>query len=210
MNYIYDIVLNLTDNFYYDFFEWYKNDNIINIKKVPILRVDNNTLKDFIDYKIKVNKNFLSFIENKSVMFKKQDNYKYLVIFSNKEKCIGIVFLENGTILYKSALLPDEEDEANCLVGKDITKINYKKLELNNCNLTLRSDLEKKKYLLKEIKKIYVNCEFDRLKYIYYDLFFCFDDNEKMYKKLIEYINESIFFDDIYETMKNNKISFLK
>ena len=42
MNYIYDVVLNFNKD-YYNFFEWYKSDNIINIKKIPFFLVDNNT-----------------------------------------------------------------------------------------------------------------------------------------------------------------------
>ena len=202
MNYIYDIILNLTNSYYYDFFEWEKNDNLVNIKKAPVIRVNIETLKDFINYKIKVDKKFLTLIENKSMTFKKQNNYKYLVILSNIEKSIGIVFLENGTILYKSSMLLDEEVEANNIASKKIYKINYQRLELNNNYLTLRCDLEKKKYMLNEIKKIYKNKEYERLKYIYYDIFDKVDDNVTMYKKIIDYLNETLFFDDIYECIK--------
>ena len=202
MNYIYDIVLNLTDNYYYDFFEWEKEDNLANIKKVPVIRINTETLSDFINYKVKVDKKFLSLIENKSMTFKKHNNYKYLVILSNKDKSIGIVFLENGTILYKSSMLLDEEVEANNIASNKIYEINYQRLELNNNYLTLRCDLEKKKYMLNEIKKIYKNKEYERLKYIYYDIFDKVDDNVTMYKKIMDYLNETLFFDDIYECIK--------
>ena len=42
MNFIYDIVLNFNKDFY-NFFEWNKNDNIINVKKIPIFLIDNDT-----------------------------------------------------------------------------------------------------------------------------------------------------------------------
>ena len=35
MNYIYDIVLNFNKE-YYNFFEWNKRDNIVNVKKIPL------------------------------------------------------------------------------------------------------------------------------------------------------------------------------
>ena len=41
MNYIYDILANF-NNIYYDFFDWNESDNIIHIKKVPIVRVDSD------------------------------------------------------------------------------------------------------------------------------------------------------------------------
>ena len=203
MNYIYDVVFNFTNNYYYDFFEWDKKDNLVNIKKAPLIRVDSKTFLDFIDYKIKVDKSFLSLIENKSMSFKKNENYKYLVVLSNKEKCIALVFRENGLILYKSAMLLDEEEEANQLVSEEIFKIKYKKLEQYNNYFTLRGDIEKKKYMLKEVKKIYNNQEFDRLRYIYYDIFDTFSDNITMYKEILNYLNDGSCLDSIFETIKN-------
>ena len=203
MNYIYDVVFNFTNNYYYDFFEWDKKDNLVNIKKTPLIRVDSKTFLDFIDYKIKVDKSFLSLIENKSMSFKKNENYKYLVVLSNKEKCIALVFRENGLILYKSAMLLDEEEEANQLVSEEIFKIKYKKLEQYNNYFTLRGDIEKKKYMLKEVKKIYNNQEFDRLRYIYYDIFDTFSDNITMYKEILNYLNDGSCLDSIFETIKN-------
>ena len=40
MNYIYDVVLNFNKEFY-EYFEWKKKDNIINIKKIPVFNVSN-------------------------------------------------------------------------------------------------------------------------------------------------------------------------
>ena len=42
MNYIYDIVLNFNKE-YYNFFEWNKRDNIVNVKKIPLIFVYNDT-----------------------------------------------------------------------------------------------------------------------------------------------------------------------
>ena len=40
MDYIYDIVLNYQNN-YYEFYEWKTTDKIINIKKIPVYKVNN-------------------------------------------------------------------------------------------------------------------------------------------------------------------------
>ena len=42
MNFIYDIVLNFNKEYYY-FFEWSKNDNIVNVKKIPLFLVSKET-----------------------------------------------------------------------------------------------------------------------------------------------------------------------
>ena len=99
-------------------------------------------------------------------------------------------------------MLLDEEVEANNIASNKIYEINYQRLELNNNYLTLRCDLEKKKYMLNEIKKIYKNKEYERLKYIYYDIFDKVDDNTTMFKEILNYLNEATFFDNIYECIK--------
>ena len=59
MIYIYDVILNFTDNYYYEFYEWNKNDNLLNFKKIPIIYVNNKVLDDFIKNMIRINKTFL-------------------------------------------------------------------------------------------------------------------------------------------------------
>lgn len=194
MTYVYDIILNFTDNYYYDFYEWNVKDNIINIKKIPLFRVDKNTLNDFINYKIKVNKSLLKQIDNKSIMNKKyKDKYIYIALLSSGEKSIGLCFDKNGNILYKSSMLLDEEEDANIIaLNQTITKLKYKKLSKNSINL-LRSDIQKKNIIIKELNKIYNNSEYKKLKYIYYDIFNKIsDDYCLIYKELINKIDERI------------------
>ena len=40
MDYIYDIILNFQNN-YYEFYEWKKEDKIINIKKILVYKISN-------------------------------------------------------------------------------------------------------------------------------------------------------------------------
>ena len=49
MIYIYDILLNLNNDFY-EFYEWEKNDNIFHIKKIPIFLVDTNFMEDLLKF----------------------------------------------------------------------------------------------------------------------------------------------------------------
>ena len=51
MNYIYDIVINLNQQ-YYDFFEWNQNDVVYHIRKIPIFKIES---QDFLNL---VSKNF--------------------------------------------------------------------------------------------------------------------------------------------------------
>ena len=194
MTFIYDIILNFTNNYYYDFYEWNKKDNLINVKKIPLIRVSKKTLNDFIKYKIKVDKELLKIIYDKSIYLKKDKNkYNYSTIFSNGEKSIGIVFNEDGIVMFKSALFFDEEDDANKLSLKQKEMhIKYKKYE-KNYNKMLRSELEKKQIIIKELKMIYNNKEYDRLKYIYYEIFNkTSNEIDVIYKVLINNIDSNL------------------
>ena len=194
MTFIYDIILNFTNNYYYDFYEWNKKDNLINVKKIPLVRVSKKTLNDFIKYKIKVDKELLKIIYDKSIYLKKDKNkYNYSTIFSNGEKSIGIVFNEDGIVMFKSALFFDEEDDANKLSLKQKEMhIKYKKNE-KNYNKMLRSELEKKQIIIKELKMIYNNKEYDRLKYIYYEIFNkTSNEIDVIYKLLINNIDSNL------------------
>ena len=62
MNYIYDIVLNFNKEYFY-FYEWNKKDNIINIKKIPLFVVDNNTFNMMKYDKVVVDSSFIELIK---------------------------------------------------------------------------------------------------------------------------------------------------
>ena len=195
MTFIYDIILNFTNNYYYDFYEWNKKDNLINVKKIPLIRVSKKTLNDFIKYKIKVDKELLKIIYDKSIYLKKDKNkYNYSTIFSNGEKSIGIVFNEDGIVMFKSALFLDEEDESNKLaLRQKEMHIKYKKYD-KTINKELRIDLNKKYNIIKELKKINDNKEYDKLRYIYFEIFNkTSSEYEKMYKMLIKNIDIDIY-----------------
>lgn len=205
MTFIYDILLNYTNNYYYDFYEWDKKDNIINVKKIPLFYVNNKIINDFINYKIKINKSFLRIINNKSIYLKKdKEKYNYSAIFSSGEKSIGIVFNDDGNIIFKSSMLLDEEDEANRIALKQKeTCIKYKKYDFNN-NIFLRCDIDKKNSIIKELKRIFLNKEYDRLKYIYYDIFNKTSNNIiYIYETLIKSIDNNICkYDDYFHNAK--------
>ena len=67
MNYIYDIILNFTSN-YFDFYEWKNEDILINFKKIPLFHVNSDVINDFIYYDIEVDKSFLNSIKGRSLV----------------------------------------------------------------------------------------------------------------------------------------------
>ena len=187
MKYIYDIILNINEEkVFYEYFEWLKKDKIINIRKAPIFKVSSSIINDFINYEIKIDKNFLKIITNKSLFYKKDtkkiDN---IVILSNGKKSIGVSFYKNGIIKYISSMVIDEEDEANRIIKNDkemIIKYKKNKKYINN-NIIINN---KNNNLLKELNDDYKNKKYDKLRYIYYEIF---NEEQKniriIYKKLL-------------------------
>lgn len=207
MTYIYDIMLNFTDiNLFYESYEWKNTDHIINVKKAPLFKVATKEIEDFINYKIKINNNFLNKINNQFLLFKKdKNNVSYLAVLSDKNKSIGISIDNDGYVIYKSSLLLDEEEEANKIATKlEETKIDYIKCSKINNNLMLRDDIARKEYLIKEVKKLYKNKKYDKLKYFYYEIFNkVIDDKKIIYSSLIEFINYNSFENyNIYKIIK--------
>ena len=162
MNYIYDIVLNFQSN-YYDFFEWRKEDKIVNYSKLPLYKVSNKDLLNLKYNKITVENDLIKKIKESS----KSKKIKCLV--SNGSNTIALLFDDNGNLLKRSSLIFEEEEEANDYAKKlPITNIKYKENIKVNITNKLRIEIEKKDTLIE-----YINNTTNplTLKYLYFEYF---------------------------------------
>jgi len=205
MSYVYDILLNFNSSKrFFDFFEWEEDDNILNIKKIPIFKVSRNMLYDLFNYKIKFSNEFLKKIEDCSSIYKQsKKNYKYLALFTDGDKVIGVSLNNNGITEYKSSLLIDEEEDISLSMEKlDVEEINYKKLEKENRELFItRKEEEEKEFLIKEINNLYKNNNIEKLKYLYIEFFNKKEDNiDSVYKALLSSLKD---MDDRHEKLYN-------
>jgi len=100
MNFIYDIVLNFNKD-YYDFFEWNKKDTIINIKKIPLFLVDNDTFNTMKFNKVVVSNIFIETIKDKTFTYSRSKIGPSCLI-SNGKEVIGVLFNDKGILLKKS------------------------------------------------------------------------------------------------------------
>ena len=207
MNYIYDIVLNFNKD-YFSFYEWNKKDNIVNVKKIPLFIVDNNTFNMMKYDKVLVDYNFIDLIKDKTYTYSK-NKIGNATLLSNSKEVIGVLFDNNGNLIKRSSLLIDEEEEVlDEIVNDDIYNINIinsKKIKREDVN---RVEREKKLFLNKYIKR---KNNFNNLKYLYYDYFEKEEgDVSLIKKKLLDSIN-SVWSDklnSLYETVKIfNKIN---
>lgn len=192
MNYIYDVLLNFQNN-YYEFFEWNKEDKITHIRKIPSFNISNKTLQQIKNNKVKISKDFLDIIQNKTEKFKKNsiEKIKYAAILNDNNEAIAIRLNKDGIINGKSSLQIDEQEIViETYQENKQTNLNYQIIKQESHNdFQTRLEIENQKYLEKEIKNIYDNHDFQKLNYIYLE---CFGKNENdpniEYQKLTEII----------------------
>ena len=201
MNFIYDIVLNFNKDFY-NFFEWNKNDNIINVKKIPIFLIDNDTFTSMKYDNVIVSKEFIDLIKDKTYTYTRSKLGISCLISNNKE-VIAVLFNDNDNLIKRSSLMLDEEEEVLDEIENDsLYKINIikrRKVNIENVNRNIK---EKKDFLIK-----YINEEKNdiNLKYLYYDYFEKDENNIKIIKNdLIKEIknNWNKKLNNFYDTVK--------
>ena len=194
MIYIYDILVNFCDNdLIYDFYEWNNSDNVENIKKIKLVRVDSNTFDDLLNYDCVLNSNFLLKIYRSCEVYekKKAKVLDYAILISDTNRVIALELDKNGNIMYKSKLLMDEEEEIAMLAnGLEKINIEYKrgKKVLKNRFFT-RRELVIRNFLYKEIENSYKNKKYDKLKFLYQEYF---DKKSYSYKSIKEELINSI------------------
>jgi len=206
MNYIYDILLNFNSELY-DFFEWNLNDNIINIRKILLYKVNSKTLLEFKDCQVKLDKAFLEKVKNKTEVFTNGDIeiLEYAALFTDGSTVMAIQFDCNGYIYNKSSLLVDEDldvlEISNRIKEIDIS---YECLHVKFYDqFKTRKEKQMIEYIRKELDKCKQERSFDKLKYLYFE---CFGKNEDSVDKIIVGIEnkfiESDFVRKIYDFFK--------
>lgn len=186
MKNIYDILVNFK-KIPYEFYEWNKEDDVKHVKKMPSIKVSDSALYDIFYNEVKISKNFLDQIKDKTEIFfgRTIKKVKYACVIYNDDVALSILFNDNGEIIGKSKLLFDEEED----VLKDdvsLKEIDYNVIKKPKkiSGLTRR---EAKIVLLlsKYLDKIHESKKNDEIKYMYFE---CFnkveEDNEKAYKNL--------------------------
>ena len=171
MKYIYDIVLNFNKQ-YFNFFEWNINDNIINIRKIPIFKISDKFYFDIKNYSIKLDTDFVKSIENQTLLYL-GNNHQNMCLFSNSKEVLGVMIDKNGNVIKRSSLLFDEEDEALELFEElKTTKIEYTiGSKIENNEFICRLEKSQKEKIIKTINELFNNQNISVLKYLYFDLF---------------------------------------
>lgn len=201
MNFIYDIVLNFNKEFY-DFFEWNRKDNVVNVKKIPFFLVDDDTFKIMKYDDVIVDTSFIESINDRTFTYSRCKIGPSCLITNGKE-VMGLLFNGSGVLLKRSSLLLDEEEEVLDEIYSDVVyKIGIVKDRKVKRGTSTRIESEKKEFLIKYINKEDSDIN---LKYLYYDYFEKDEDNPKVVKDLLirEIKNNwNKNFNRLYETVK--------
>ena len=202
MNYIFDVCLNFNKELY-DFYEWNIDDKVEFFLKIPIIKLEDSDINNFINNNIKVNALFLKKIFNKSQKYYKNTikNNKYSCIFSSNNKCIAINFDDNGFIDSRSNLSLEEETEV--LEFSKFLKyslIDYKIIKKNSFKNSFytRKEINMIETLNKYLNKLIEDKNIEEMEYIYYEIY-----NEK--SNNFDVIKQKLFNAINYSDNKRNK-----
>lgn len=196
MNYIFDVCLNFNKELY-DFYEWDINDQVEFFLKIPIFRIEDEIIDNFIFHDIKVSNLFLKKIYYKSQKYFKNivKNNKYSCILASNNKCIAINFNDEGYIDSRSNLSLEEETEV--LEFAKFLKysiIEYKIIKKNSIKINYFTRKENKiiNTLTNYLYDLITNKKYDELEYFYYEIYNEKTDNIGVIKqKLLSAINNS-------------------
>jgi len=211
MIYIYDIQLNWFEKEIYDFFEWGEKDNFQEVRKIPLFKLDDKTFIDIYYNSVKIEQEFILMIKNKTELFDKNiSKVGNCALFTNGVKAIAVKFNDDGTSLFKSKLLLEEEDEIVILSHKiGYTMVEYQVLEkIQKVKYLTRKEQQIKKELQMLLDDSYHRNNKEEIKYIYYELFEeILEDLESMYKKIKQEIDNNINDKcvQLYNTLFMNK-----
>lgn len=196
MNYYYDLVLNFSeDNLF--FYEWEEADKLEYFRKIPIFQVPTKTISDFINYKIRIDENFISLIKDKS---KNKDTIVgNFVVFTDKNGAIALEFDDSGKEIARSFLeITEELNLLEIVYTIKLEKISYKRLEKIGHKDTLRKEEKIKLLISTEINSLVKKEDYKKLNYLYLEWFGKkSEDKNKMIKDFSKALKRKIGKDEI-------------
>lgn len=188
MNYIYDILINLQKNLY-DFYEWNLSDDIMHVRKIPLIKINTNDLLKIKHNLIELKDESLKKISNRTEVFTSHNVriIKFLCLFSDDKEVLAVEFDNNGLKSRVSKLLIDEELEViEVCEHIDITNIKYEIKEKRIIeNFKTRKELKIYDYIIRQLTED----NYEKLKYLYFD---CFDKEETDYEVIISDIKRGL------------------
>jgi len=191
MNYYYDVLLNFDMEHLWNFYEWEENDIFTHVRKIPLYRVDYETMKDFLSYQVQVSSSFLEEVAHKTITQNKDDIYASFLM-SDSKNSLAVLLNEEGKVIALSKLLVVDDNNVNeFMYTIRETKISYQTFELREQRKVLRQEEKIKQFILLELKTLFEERNEQKLKYLYYECFSYEEESlEKMYDDMVLYLKE--------------------
>lgn len=189
MNYIYDILLNF-NNIPYDVFEWNRNDKILHIRKIPLVKLNTKDLSNLINKKVKIDEEFLVKIYNRTELYnKKTIDYAFL---GTDGKMVIAFKIEQNKIKYSQLFLDEEMEVIDFSSNLNVNTIKYQVLKDKKIDyLKTRNEQYMKKFIYDQLKKI---DNIDKLNFLYLECF-----NKKSNNALLDiYYELDHNFENVY------------
>ena len=207
MNYIYDLILNYNDNFY-EFYDWNINDQIYEIRKIPIFKITTEELNEIKYNNICFDNDFINKIKNKTEYFVGR-TIKLMTAFLLTDG-FNIISLKIDKNLQYSSLQIDEELDVLDEINIKYSNIKYSVMGKKNINLyKTRLQIKQEKEIKNLLKKLFKENNAAKLKYIYYE---CFNKKEDNINNIISEFKSStnnkqiiLKLNDIFSS---NKLTF--
>ena len=190
MNYYYDLTLCFKEKEMLKFYEWELNSDLIEIKKIPLYKVSEKSLYNFLKYDGFLDIAFIKKLKNRTV-YKKNGQIKtisYAAIFTDSKFSIALELDNKGNIIKRSYLML--EDELNTIeIGYSLKKekIIFTKLKPRIINNVFKQEEKMKSYIKDEINRLYSKKDFNQLGYYYMEWFQEYNnDINIIYNKMIK------------------------
>ena len=200
MIYVYDVLVNLSDNMY-DFYDWFESDDFKHIRRTPLFKVSDLEYADIVFKKIKVSEEFLKRIQDKTQVFssKNVEVVPYMCVISTEKESACVLFSSKGVNIKKSKFLIVEEAEiVDLATGINYVNIDY---EVLNNKINFRNVTRKNKEVIDSILEFLSSIKDDKEKidYLYYEWFDKVESNK--YEMLVK---------DIKKSFSNKHLEFLE
>ena len=166
MNYIYDILLNF-NNIPYDIFEWNKDDKILHIRKIPLIKLSTFDLSNLVNKKVKIDNEFLIKIYKRTEQYnKKVLDYAFL---ATDGKMVIAFKIEQNKIKYSQLFLDEEMEVIDFSSNLNVISIKYQIINDRKIDyLQTRNQQYIRKFIYNQLKRIN---DIDKLNFLYLECF---------------------------------------
>ncbi len=182
MHYYYNFLINL-DTCFWSYYEWEKTDNLIWIKKMPVVKISDRDIKKFLEYDISFSKDWVSSYLDKTLIKSKRTKLS-CILFSSGKNSLVLEVNENGKVLSRSKLLMLDECDCNDFVSHLKSEwMEYELLDKLRYDDEFRKAIYEKHMIEVELNTLKETHNLSKCSYLYYEWFGVIEsDMEKMLK----------------------------